>query len=158
MTLAAANRDVGHVRAATMPGQGQNNMSTAHSERPTFNTYNTEQPLTGEHSVLERFLCNDADQPVQQGGQGRAQISEEAGLPHQTVLLPALAQAAPRGLEGTWNAADFTDSKDNLAALERLLQMKCFLSSFCTRRVESLQAWLRRVARFYGNRRRRFFA
>lgn len=96
-------------------------------------------PLTGEHGVLEGFLRDDADQPVQQGGQRRAQIPEEAGLPHQAVLLPGLAQAAPRGLEGTWNAADFTDRENKQAALERPRQVKCFLLSFCARRVEGLR-------------------
>lgn len=157
MTLAAASRDAGHVRAATMPGQGQQRQRDT-QRNATCNTYGADPPLTGEHGVLEGFLRDDADQPVQQGGQRRAQIPEEAGLPHQAVLLPALAQAAPRGLEGTWNAADVTDRENKQAALERLWQVKCFLLSFCARRVEGLQAWLRRAARFYGNRCRRFFA
>lgn len=111
MTLAAASRDAGHVRAATMPGQGQQRQRGTR-RNATFSTYGADPPLTGEHGVLEGFLRDDTDQPVQQGGQRRAQIPEEAGLPHQAVLLPALAQAAPRGLEGTWNAADFTDREN----------------------------------------------
>jgi len=54
---------------------------------------------TCEHRVLERLLGHHADQPVQQGGHGRAQVPEEARLPHQAELLSAFSQAAPRGLE-----------------------------------------------------------
>lgn len=71
----------------------------------------TDHPLTWQHGVLERLLRNDADQPVQQGGQHRAQIPEEAGLPHQTVLLPTLTQAAPWGLERTWKHSRFYERR-----------------------------------------------
>lgn len=73
-----------------------------------MDTNSAELPLTGEHGVLERFLRHDADQAIQQGGQRGTQVAEEAGLPHQAVLLATLAQAAPRGLERAWNAEDFT--------------------------------------------------
>ena len=62
-------------------------------------------PPTWEHCVLECFLSHNADQPIQQRGHGWAQIPEKTWLPHQAVLLPALAKAAPWCLERTWKIA-----------------------------------------------------
>lgn len=106
MTLAAASKDAGHVRAATIPARSNGAVMHEHACETTHNATSVLCACTWEHRVLESFLGNDANQPIQQRGHSGAQIPEEARLPHQAVLFTTAApQATPWSLEAIWNTA-----------------------------------------------------
>lgn len=139
MTLAAASKDAGQVRAVNMPGQCDVNSwvycrkGVNIKDGEMMVCFLHDHTSTWEDCVLQSLLGHNADQPIQQRGHGWAQILEETWLPHQAVLFSTLTQAGPRGLEWTWKTAVvflcLWQRNPAEETTERLLHVKGFLAN-----------------------------
>lgn len=154
MTLAAASRDAGHVRAATMPGEGQQRQRGTRRNVPHIRR----RPPTDRRArctwglpARQCWPARPAGRPAQSPDPGGS------GTPTPGSTAPRTRPGCPTGPGRNLECSRFHRQGKQAGCTREAPAGEVFSSKLLCK-AGGRPAWLRRAARFYGNRCRRFFA